>query len=116
MLSMSYPLRGTVRSRTVRIHMKCHRHNARGSAPFQDTANALPVNRSPARIGLESTRVSPDVSTRVSPDVSKVVSLSTSAIGTFATYGSLGAVIGFMVWIWLSTVRRQVLCDSLRFS
>ena len=112
MLSMSYPLRGTVRSRTVRIHMKCHRHNARGSAPFQDTANALPVNRSPARIGFRSparigldlTRVSPDVSTRVSPDVSKVVSLSTSAIGTFATYGSLGAVIGFMVWIWLSTI------------
>lgn len=22
----------------------------------------------------------------------------------YATYGSLGAVIGFMVWIWLSTI------------
>ena len=36
---------------------------------------------------------------------SLLLSWYVSNFGTYnATYGSLGAVIGFMVWLWLSTI------------
>jgi membrane protein len=35
----------------------------------------------------------------------KLLSRNVSNFGTYnATYGSLGAAIGFMIWMWLSTI------------